>query len=154
MARHCAGATMTDGTGEEVAALLQSVGARAVEPHRVLRGHDFFPPPEELAQIPALYATDGVPLARKTIMLHYFTAGCDWWICELDRRSGTAFGYACLGKPEGAEWGYVDLYELCRLAIPTLSPVVVQRDLDWHPTPVAQCHLPGHLTSVVYSLQS
>jgi hypothetical protein len=140
---------MTDRTVEEVAALLQSVGARAVEPHRALRGHDFFPPPEELAQIPALYATDGVPLARKTIMLHYFTTGCDWWICELDRRSGTAFGYACLGNPEGAEWGNVDLYELCRLAIPTLSLVVVQRDLDWRPTPVAQCHLPGHLTAVV-----
>lgn len=75
---------MTDGIVEEVAVLLQSVGARAVEPHRVLRGHDFFPPPEELAEIPALYATDGVPLARKTIMLHYFTAGCDW----VDLRAG------------------------------------------------------------------
>jgi len=117
--------------------------AQRLEPHRELRGHDFFPPADELASVPALYATEDVPTGEKLVMLHYFTGGCDWWLVELDQRTGLAFGYVCLGDPGSAEWGYVDLNELCSLAIATTPPVVVERDLHWRPTPVSACNLPG-----------
>ncbi len=127
----------------QASALLDRLGAERLEPHRELRGHDFFPSAEQLAQIPALYATDGLPLAEKQIMLHYYAAGCDWWVCEVDPRTGTAFGYVCLGDPYNAEWGYFELNELCSTLIATTPPVIVERDLNWTPKPVSACALPG-----------
>ena len=124
-------------------ALLDQLHAKRLEPHRELRGHDFFPPTEELAQIPALYATDGLPMTEKQVMLHYYAAGSDWWVCELDPRTGTAFGYVCLGDPYNAEWGYFELNELCSTLIPTSPPLIVERDLNWSPRPVSACDLPG-----------
>lgn len=124
------------------------------------RGHAFLPPDAELARVPKLYATDGAgPLDGKLIHLHYFIGSADWWVAELDPATGEAFGYACLGDPMGAEWGYVSLVELAGLeadvpvharvrsadpAHPThLAEIgrlasVVERDLDWTPTPFGQ----------------
>jgi hypothetical protein len=124
-------------------ALLDRLNARRLEPHRELRGHDFFPPAEELAQVPVLYATDGLSLTEKQIVLHYFAAGCDWWVCEVDPRTGAAFGYVCLGDPYNAEWGYLDLNELCSTLMATTPPVIVERDLSWTPKPASACDLPG-----------
>jgi hypothetical protein len=123
--------------------LLQALGAQRLEPHRQLRGHDFFPPAEQLAKVPDLYATEGVPVDQKRVMLHYFAAGSDWWICELDQLTGRAFGYVCHLDPDNAEWGYVGLNDLCSLLIPTAPPLIVQRDLTWRPMPVYCCDLPG-----------
>ncbi len=80
-------------------------------------------------------------------MLHYVAAGSDWWVCELDPRLGRAFGYVCHADPANAEWGYFELNELCSLLIPTLPPVLVERDLGWRPTPVYCCDLPGRAAS-------
>ena len=40
-----------------------------------------------------------------------FPSNCDWYIAELDRNSGLAFGHADLGMGS-PEWGYIDLREL------------------------------------------
>jgi hypothetical protein len=42
------------------------------EPHRARRGHDFWPPAEVVAAIPALYVTDEVGERDKIVHLHYF----------------------------------------------------------------------------------
>jgi hypothetical protein len=50
--------------------------------------------------------------------LHYFTAGCDWWILERDcdpdgEGQVQAFGYADLGFGPGcAELGYISITEI------------------------------------------
>jgi len=54
-----------------------------------------------------------VATADKVIHLHYFVRGCDWWICEYDPATGTAFGYARLhGDHTNAASGYVNLPQL------------------------------------------
>ena len=127
------------------------------EQHRRERGHDFYPPAADLASIPPLYATEDIPLSAKTLHLHYFVRGCDWWIAELDPDTGLAFGYACLhGDAANAEWGYVNLAELESLYQPAhiqtddrgrpariLPHLIVERDLHWTPQPVSQARLPG-----------
>ena len=128
-----------------------------VEKHRRERGHAFYPPADQLAQVPGLYGTEPVPTAEKVLHLHYFTGGCDWWIAEYDPASGDAFGYACLGDPDNAEWGYSNLADLEALYSPggihrdptgagpvQISPrLLVERDLDWTPRPVSAARLPG-----------
>lgn len=102
----------------------------------MLRGHDFLPDLPTLAMIPVLYATERVPLGDKTIHLHYFIGGCDWYIAELDTIEWRAFGYVDLGDPQNAEWGYIDLQELEAVWI---GPgFVVERDLGWSATPFGE----------------
>ncbi len=52
-----------------------------------------------------------------------------------------AFGYACLGDPQCAEWGYVSLVELEGVLARGVFPV--ERDLHWTPKPAKDCKLPG-----------
>ena len=82
----------------------RSTTGSPLERHRTVRGHHFYPPAEVLARIPGLYGTEPVPTGDKTIWLHYFAGPCDWWVAEYDPASGDAFGYACLGDPDNAEW--------------------------------------------------
>jgi Protein of unknown function (DUF2958) len=119
--------------------------AVAPEVNRERRGHKFYPGFEALAEIPALYATDGVKAEKKTIHLHYFTGGCDWLIAELDPSTGQAFGWARLNYPDG-EWGFIDLPELEQIAIPgrivpngIVLPITVERDLHFTPRTFADC---------------
>jgi hypothetical protein len=64
------------------------------------------PPPEKLDSIPRLYETEDIPLADKTVHLHLFIGGCDWFICEYDG-DDLFFGYAILnGDITNAEWGH------------------------------------------------
>lgn len=105
------------------------------ETQRARRGHDFLPPADELAEIPALYETDGIPAEAKLIPLHYFAASGDWWIAEIGMEDGhpVAYGYARLASyPEGAEWGYADLAELEEVNAHH-GLVIVERDLHWQP---------------------
>jgi hypothetical protein len=74
--------------------------------------------------------------------LHYFTGGCDWWIAEYDPATGAAFGYACLGDPACAEWGYLDLSELEQVRVHG-GLLIVERDLHWTPTRASDAGLPG-----------
>jgi hypothetical protein len=112
------------------------------ETQRARGGHDFYPAPGEL---PPLYATEDTDTADKTIRVHYVAGGCDWWLVEYDPAEGLAFGYACLGDPGCAEWGYVHLPELEAVRVRG-GLVVVERDLGWTPRRVADLDLPGHPT--------
>lgn len=70
------------------------------------------PSPARLDKIPRLYETEETPLADKIIHLHFFIAGCDWFISEYDGQD-LFFGYAVLnGDYMNAEWGYVSFAEL------------------------------------------
>lgn len=155
---HCTGGQ----TGEECACgerydvhgrcCVDCAGGRHPELRAVERGHRFFPLERDLAQVPPLYGTEGQSFSERLVHLHYFAGAADWWVVELDPVSGLAFGYACLGDPELAEWGYISLPELEELYVPAASrqpgylspPVIVERDLGWQPKPVSDCGLPGH----------
>ena len=78
----------------------------------------------------------------------HFVGGCDWWVVELDsaERPQLAFGYACLGDPQMAEWGYIDLHELVEIwrppsfgeprpgGVTSITPaLIVERALGWTP---------------------
>lgn len=101
-----------------------------------IRGHDFLPSEETLASVPRLYATEDTPFEEKTVWLHYFVGACDWWICELGEDRRIAFGFVNMGDRQNAEWGYTDLVELRKVAVPHSSGLVlvVERDLLWKPT--------------------
>lgn len=108
------------------------------EQWRDLRGHDFLPDSYILHNIPALYATEDVPVLEKTIYIHYFIPAAmlpfDWWIAELDPEEGLAFGYACLhGDTQNAEWGYISLIELEGIMMRGNPPALVERDLEFKP---------------------
>ena len=53
------------------------------------------PTSERLGRIPKLYDTEEIPLKDKIIHLHFFMAGCDWYIAEYDGND-LFFGYAIL----------------------------------------------------------
>jgi hypothetical protein len=121
-----------------------------------LRGHAFYPPEAEWNEVPKLYATEDVLTENKIVHLHYFVGGADWWIVEVEHDTRVAFGFACLGDPANAEWGYVALDELAALhksmtwewaheppndeptetvVVPTL---IVERDLYWTKRPAGE----------------
>jgi hypothetical protein len=89
------------------------------------------PSPEELAKIPAFYATEKVSLKDKVIHMHFFLGGCDWYAAEYDPEDQIFFGFAILNNDlEMAEWGNISFKELCDLAV---KFVEVDRDLHWRP---------------------
>ena len=70
------------------------------------------PTQEQLAAVPRLYETEGIPTKNKLVYLHFFIFGSDWYIIEYDG-DDLFFGYAILnGDRDCAEWGYVSLQEL------------------------------------------
>ncbi|WP_427019387.1 DUF2958 domain-containing protein (plasmid) [Pseudarthrobacter sp. P1] len=81
------------------------------ETQRRIRGHRFYAPKAVLAKVPALGATEDVPLMDKKVHLHYFTGGADWYLMEVDPASGRAFGFLN-PSGRGGSWGYVSLPEL------------------------------------------
>jgi hypothetical protein len=119
----------------QTTALLEQLGARRLEPHRELRGHDFFPPIEEMARIPAIADARTTPPADRLLLVHYFTAYCDWFIAGFNPRTGIAYGYADDPELDISMWGRFDLNALCSLVIPCDPPVVVWRDQEWRPQP-------------------
>jgi hypothetical protein len=122
---------------EPEVALAVPAPERPAETQRRLRGHDFYPPAEEMSTWPKLYATDGDgPLGEKPIQAHYFQGSMDWYVAEKDPQENLAFGYVGLGH--GGEWGYIDLSEIesvrGQLGLP------IERDLDFKPgTPAKEC---------------
>jgi hypothetical protein len=124
--------------GEPDVALAAPVPARPVETQHRRRGHDFYPPAEEMAAWPELYATDGDgPIGDKPIQAHYFQGGMDWYIAEYDPKENEAFGYADLGMG-GGEWGYIPLGDVEELRGQMGLPI--ERDLDFKPgTPAKEC---------------
>jgi hypothetical protein len=69
------------------------------------------PSKERLAKIPKLYETENIPLRDKLIHLHFFIAGCDWYVAEYDGED-LFWGFAHLGDDQCAEWGYISFSEL------------------------------------------
>jgi hypothetical protein len=122
--------------------MTEQPATRPAETQRVRRGHDFYPDAEQATAIPPLYGTEDTPAAGKVLHLHYFAAACDWWIAEYDPATGEAFGYACLGDPQNAEWGYLHLPELEQVNVAS-GLLIVERDLDWTPVRAADATLPG-----------
>lgn len=124
------------------------------ETHRQKRGHDFYP--DDIDTWPAMYATEEVAAPDKRIVAKYFGPAGDWWITEIDQRTGEAFGYAQLaGMQDMAEWGYIDMSELESLTAPlrirtgdgtvaTASVVAVERDLDFEVGTLARDTIPAY----------
>lgn len=95
-----------------------------------LRGHPFLPVEEEVAGVPGLHEPDSTPLGEKTIHLHFFVDGCDWYVAEMDRERRLVYEIVDLGDPNGAERGYLDLAEFRSVVVrPRGYPVAVERDL-------------------------
>ncbi|MGZ3493351.1 MAG: DUF2958 domain-containing protein [Thermodesulfobacteriota bacterium] len=46
-----------------------------------------------------------------------FIGDCDWFISEYDGED-LFFGYAVIGNPEFAEWGYISFAELKQIRVP------------------------------------
>lgn len=121
---------------ESNVALAQPLPPRPEETLRHLRGHDFYPPAEEMATWPALYATDGGgPLGDKPLQAHYFQGSMDWYIAEYDPKSKEAFGWADLGLGHG-EWGYIQLDDVEEIRGQMGLPI--ERDLDFKPGTLAK----------------
>lgn len=89
------------------------------------------PSEQELAQLPKLYSTDGIPFEEKIVHMHFFIAGSDWYAVEYDPEERIFFGFAVLNNDyQMAEWGYFSFDELKNLKIGFLE---VDRDLYWEP---------------------
>lgn len=88
------------------------------------------PTKEQLDRIPRLYETDNTPLEEKTIYLHFFIGGCDWFVAEYDG-DDLFFGFAILnGDYEMAEWGLVSFGELQSINVRGIG---ITCDTDWTP---------------------
>ena len=99
------------------------------ETQRKLRGHKFFP--AEMKKWPAIYANDSTALADVPFVAHYFVGSADWYISEVDQKTGEAFGYADLGLG-GGEYGYINLPDLEKQVVrPSGFPQAVERDLGF-----------------------
>ena len=89
------------------------------------------PSTDQLALLPRLYETEDIPLEEKIIHMHFFLAGCDWFIAEYDG-ADLFWGYAILNEDnQNAEWGYISFSELKNLK--TRSDLEIDRDLYWKP---------------------
>ena len=66
---------------------------------------------------PGSNATEKTPLQDKLIYLHFFIAGCDWYIAEYDGND-LFWGFAILHEDYfNAEWGYIPMSELKEINI-------------------------------------
>lgn len=97
------------------------------------------PSSEQLSSIPALYATEGVPLRDKIVYQHFFVAGCNWFVMEWSGED-TFFCFAILNQDyEMAEFGYVSYEEL--KSIKLNGWLEVDCDLYWDPKPASEVEL-------------
>jgi hypothetical protein len=84
-----------------------------------------------LAEIPKLYETENTPLKDKLIYLHFFIAGCDWYIAEYDGED-LFWGFAILNNDyEMAEWGYISFSELKSLKLNSWLEVDCEIEEAW-----------------------
>lgn len=84
--------------------------------------------------IPPLFATESIPAEDKVVCARLFAlaSAATWYVAEFDREQCLAFGYADLGDPTCAEWGYVSIAELESLR--WLGVPRVELDLHFTPT--------------------
>lgn len=90
--------------------------------------------------IPNLYETDKIPLAKKIIYQKWDLKQVRfyWLIAELDKKANLAFGYANLDDDIFAEWGYISISELIDNG--------AELDREWEPRTFeeAQKRIQGH----------
>ena len=73
------------------------------------------PSKAELAALPKLYSTEGIPIPEKIVHMHFFLGPFDWYIVEFDGQDAF-FGYAHIANaPDCSEWGYFSLTELAAI---------------------------------------
>ena len=90
-----------------------------------------YPSDKQLDKIPAMYATEKIPLKDKIVHMHFFIGGSDWYATEYSKEDRLFFGYAILNNDEqNAEWGYFSLDELADIK---LGFVEIDRDRCWTP---------------------
>lgn len=105
------------------------------------RGHDFYPP--RSVKIPQLGETEGIPVADKRVVAHYFVGGSDWWVVEADETTSEAFGFVRLkSDDEMSEWGYFSLQELEQIRVGGTPGGIIERDMYWTPKKVSDASLP------------
>lgn len=129
------------------------------EINRRLRGHRFYPTATELKRYPKIYGQEGLGY-NAIVHVHYFSAGCDWWITEFskdfgkdpddpnnllgddDGKDAEVFGYTLMAGYHEGSWGYIDLREMERLntrarrGLPI--PLIVERDCYWTLKPLVE----------------
>lgn len=106
---------------------------RQVQRH--LRGHDFYPPADQLSRIPEKYGTEGGPagMAGKICHARYFSPVGSFMVVELDRGTGEAFGIFT-DRHGDSEMTYLDLPTAeGQRAVQHGLPVIMERDLDFEP---------------------
>jgi hypothetical protein len=97
------------------------------------------PKKEQLDSIVKLYATEHVPLKDKTIHLHFFLGGCDWYVCEFDG-GDIFFGFVCLNNDLiAAEWGFISLSDLKTIKVHGIYEV--EHDEYWKIRPAREVKL-------------
>ncbi|WP_234315848.1 DUF4262 domain-containing protein [Streptomyces sp. NRRL F-5527] len=114
------------------------VRTRPPELWREERGHSFYPAPEELAEIPGLWATVLEPHVHRLVGLRYFAAGGEWYVVEADDATGQAYGWSCLGGDlSQGRWGLIDLPALESFRPDGDLSQLVVRDLAFTPDAAA-----------------
>ena len=89
------------------------------------------PLPDELKEVPPLYATEERRTRDIEIYMHFFLGRSDWYIAEYDEKDRIFFGYTILnGDLENAEWGFISLDELREVR--TRQGFEVDRNLYWN----------------------
>jgi len=89
------------------------------------------PSRKRLAAIPKLYETEETPLQEKLIHLHFFIAGCDWFVAEYDG-DDLFWGFAILNQDfEMAEFGYVSFEELKAIKVKGWLEVDCETEEAW-----------------------
>ena len=87
---------------------------------------------ERLMKIPKLHETEDTPLKEKTVHLHFFIGGCDWYIVEYDGND-TFFGYAILNNDfRMAEWGYISYSELRSIKVAGWMEIDCELEEHWN----------------------
>jgi len=82
---------------------------------------------EQVINLPMPYGTDGISTPEKTVYIHYFRSGSDWYVLENDSENEKlqCFGYVILnGDEQNAEFGYINVEDLKKYA---------ELDLYWTP---------------------
>jgi DNA-directed RNA polymerase subunit RPC12/RpoP len=94
------------------------------------------PSKEQLAKIPALYATEHIPLKDKVVYFHFFIGNCDWYVMEFDGND-TFWGFAILNNDyEMAEFGYFNFHELADIRVKGIFEI--ENDTSWQVRPASK----------------
>ncbi|MEW6291664.1 MAG: DUF2958 domain-containing protein [Thermodesulfobacteriota bacterium] len=95
------------------------------------------PSPERLARIPRLYETEHIALQDKLIHLHFFIAGCDWYIAEFSG-DDIMWGYVILNDLRFGEWGCISLQELKSIRVAGFMEIDCELEGHWRIRPAIE----------------